>query len=295
MIELIKEKLAAYKAANQLEEEHAVKEILQDIALYGLWRTGFFDVAAFQGGTSLRILHGMNRFSEDLDFILQQPNPEFSWSGYLSGMLDCFTEFGLKSEILDKGKMDQRIKKALVKDNSIAGQLNLSFFRGNPARKQKIKLEIDVDPPPGSNFEYSYLDFPLDFEVCHQDLSSNFSLKIHALLCRPYLKGRDWYDFTWYVKQQVRPNLAHLQSALFQWGPWAQKRVIVDTQWLKEALTKKISSINWQDGVTDVERFLGLQEQHSLRLWDEKFFLHKVERLSFNFRAPQTTDQQNVQ
>jgi hypothetical protein len=118
-------------------------------------------------------------------------------------MLDCFKEFGLKSEVLNKSRMDQRVKKALIKDNSICNQLNLSFYRGNPSQTQKIKLEIDVDPPAGSNFEYTYLDFPLDFEVCHQDLSSNFSLKIHALLCRPYLKGRDWYDFSWYVKQGV--------------------------------------------------------------------------------------------
>lgn len=97
------------------------------------------------------------------------------------------------------------------------------FYRENPKKKQKIKLEIDVDPPANSHFEYSYLDFPLDFEVCHQDLSSNFALKIHALLCRPFLKGRDWYDFNWYVKQNTSPNLPHLQSALFQWGPWKGK------------------------------------------------------------------------
>jgi len=89
LIELIQERLASYNAANPLEEEYAVKEILQDIALYGLWRAGFFDIAAFQGGTSLRILHGMSRFSEDLDFILKQPDPDFSWLVYLQGMVSC--------------------------------------------------------------------------------------------------------------------------------------------------------------------------------------------------------------
>ncbi len=279
MIELIQERLTSYNAANQLEEEYAVKEILQDIALYGLWRAGFFDIAAFQGGTSLRILHGMSRFSEDLDFILKKPDPDFSWPVYLQGMVECFEEFGLKSEILDKGRMDQRIKKAQIKDNSICTQLNLSFFRENPARKQTIKLEIDVDPPEHSDFAYRYLDFPLDFEVCHQDLSSNFSLKIHALLCRPYLKGRDWYDFNWYVKQRVKPNLAHLQSALLQWGPWAGQQSKVDLKWLKQKLTDKIGGIDWQDAAMDVERFLKLQEQHSLKLWSVAFFLHKVEQL----------------
>lgn len=279
MIELIQERLASYNAANQLEEEYAVKEILQDIALYGLWRAGFFDIAAFQGGTCLRIVHGMGRFSEDLDFILKKPDPDFSWPVYLQGMVQCFEEFGLKSEILDKSRMDQRIKKAQIKDNSICHQLDLSFFRENPARKQTIKLEIDVDPPENSGFAYRYLDFPLDFEVCHQDLNSNFSLKIHALLCRSYVKGRDWYDFNWYVKQRVKPNLAHLQAALLQWGPWAGQEIKIDLKWLKQKLTDKIGRIDWQDAAMDVERFLRLQEQHSLKLWSVAFFLHKVEQL----------------
>ena len=247
--------------------------------MYGLWRTGFFEIAAFQGGTSLRILHGMARFSEDLDFILREPAPDFSWPPYLKGMTACFEEFGLKSEILAKDRMDQRIKKALIKDNSICNQLNLSFFRGNPARKQKIKLEIDVDPPANSSFKYSYLDFPLDFEVCHQDLSSNFALKIHALLCRPFLKGRDWYDFNWYVKQRVQPNFSHLQSALFQYGPWKEQEVVIDMKWLKETLADKIAEINWQDAAIDVERFIKPEEQYSLKLWSSKFFQHKVRQL----------------
>jgi hypothetical protein len=279
LIELIQEKLASYKAANQLAEEHALKEILQDIALYGLWRAGFFDLAAFQGGTSLRILYAMNRFSEDLDFILKIPDPDFTWSAYLNGMIGCFAEFGIQTEVLNKGRMGQRIKKALIKDNSICNQLNLSFFRGNPAQKHKIKLEIDVAPPGGSNFEYRYLDFPLDFEVCHQDLSSNFSLKIHALLCRPYQKGRDWYDFNWYVTQDVKPNFPHLQAALYQWGPWENQELKIDMQWLQKRLMEKIDQINWQNAAADVERFLGPQEQYSLKLWSDKFFLHKLDQL----------------
>ncbi len=279
MIQLIHQKLATYNVRNPLEEEHAVKEIIQEIALYGLWRSGFFNLAAFQGGTSLRILHGMNRFSEDLDFILQKPDMNFRWSKYLHGMITCFEEFGLQSEVLDKDKMDQRIKRAMIKNNSIGRQLNLSFFRDNPARKQKIKLEIDVNPPKNSNFAYSYLDFPLDFEVCHQDLESNFSLKIHALLCRPYLKGRDWYDFNWYIKQHIQPNLPHLQSALFQWGPWADQVITVNIQWLQNALTEKINAINWQDAVADVERFISPGELHSLALWSDRFFQNKTENI----------------
>ena len=279
MIDLIQKKLADYDAANQLEEAHGIKEILQDIALYGLWRADFFEVAGFQGGTSLRILYGMRRFSEDLDFILKVPDPEFAWPVYLQGLLGCFEEFGLRSEVLNKSRMDQRIKKALIKDNSICNQLNLSFYRGDPRQTQKIKLEIDVDPPANSDFEYTYLDFPLDFEVCHQDLSSNFSLKIHALLCRPYLKGRDWYDFNWYVKQGAQVNLPHLHAALVQWGPWENQRIDLNIKWLKHELTRKASSIDWQTAAVDVQRFIRPSEQHGLSLWSEKFFVHKIKNL----------------
>lgn len=279
MIELIQQQLDSYKASNPVEEEQATKEILQEVALYSLWRADFFEVAAFQGGTSLRILHKLPRFSEDLDFILKKPDPGFEWSGYLQQLQDGFEEFGLHSEVLDKSRMDQSVKKALLKDNSISKQLNLSFYRGHPEQKLKIKLEIDVNPPEGSSFEYSYLDFPLDFEVCHQDLGSNFALKIHALLCRPYLKGRDWYDFNWYVKHKVQPNLPHLQAALHQLGPWMDQSITVDMDWLHHAMMEKIASVDWKEAAMDVERFLKPAEKQSLTLWSEKFFQSKLENL----------------
>jgi predicted nucleotidyltransferase component of viral defense system len=279
MIELIQQRLDSYNASNPVEEEQATKEILQEVALYSLWRTGFFEVAAFQGGTSLRILHKLLRFSEDLDFILKEPDPGFEWGGYLQKLQDGFEEFGLQTEVLDKSRMDQSVKKAVLKDNSISNQLNLSFYRGHPEQKLKIKLEIDINPPEGSGYEYAYLDFPLDFEVCHQDLASNFSLKIHALLCRPYLKGRDWYDFNWYVKQKVQPNLPHLQAALYQFGPWKNESITVDMDWLHHSMMQKIASVDWKEAAMDVERFLKPAEKQSLTLWSEKFFQSKVENL----------------
>lgn len=279
MIELIQQRLDSYKASNPVEEEQATKEILQEVALYSLWRADFFEVAAFQGGTSLRILHKLPRFSEDLDFILKKPDPGFEWGSYLKKLQDGFEEFGLQTEVLDKSRMDQSVKKAVLKDNSISNQLNLSFYRGHPEQKLKIKLEIDINPPEGSGYEYSYLDFPLDFEVCHQDLASNFALKIHALLCRPYIKGRDWYDFNWYVKHKVQPNLPHLQAALPQLGPWKDQNITVDMDWLHHAMMKIIASINWKEAATDVERFLNPAEKQSLKLWSENFFQSKLENL----------------
>lgn len=281
MIELIQQRLDSYNAKNPIEAEQAIKEIIQEIALYALWRADFFDVAAFQGGTSLRILHKLPRFSEHLDFILKAGTPDFEWTPYLESLLECFEEFGLQSEALAKGQMDNRIKKAIIKDNSMANQLNLSLNRGNNQQKLRVKLEIDVNPPAGSGFEYSYLDFPLDFEVCHQDLASNFALKIHALLCRPYLKGRDWYDFNWYAKHKVSPNLSHLKNALIQYGPWVnQEGLQVNMQWLKKVLKEKINTVDWDDAKKDVTRFLNSAEQQSLRLWSERFFTERLEKLT---------------
>jgi len=278
MIEMIQRRLVGYRVGNPVAEQQATKEILQEIALYALWRAGFFEVAAFQGGTSLRILHGLPRFSEDLDFVLKAPDSEFDWSPYLEQLLIGLEAFGLRAEALDKSRMDQRVRKALIKDNSVCNQLDLAFHRGHE-KKIRIKLEIDVNPPEASGFDYSYLDFPLDFEVCHQDLGSNFSLKIHALLCRGYVKGRDWYDFTWYVKQQVRPNYELLRAALDQSGPWVGEDRITDRGRLVEALMEKVSEIHWPDAVEDVKPFLNPAEQESLRLWSERFFSKKVEGL----------------
>jgi len=279
MIDLIQKRLAEYKATSPLEEENALKEIVQEIILFSLWRADFFEVAAFQGGTSLRILHGLLRFSEDIDFILREPDPNFSWQPYLEGLVDTCQEFGIEPEVLDKSHMDRNVRAALIKDNSIANQLNLSFMNNRRDQKLTIKLEIDCNPPAGSGFEYKYLDFPVDFEVCHQDLSSNFALKMHALLCRPYLKGRDWYDFNWYIAQGITPNLELLKNALIQYGPWQGQVISVDRDWLVIELAKKISSINWKEAAADVERFLKPVEQKSLSLWGEKFYMNKLNKL----------------
>lgn len=279
MIELIKRRLEEYKAADALEEENALKEIVQEILLFALWRAGFFEVAAFQGGTSLRILHGLPRFSEDIDFILKEPDPAFSWKPFLDALEETSREFGIEPEVVDKAQMEGAIRAALIKDTSIANQLNLAFMGGQPGKKLKIKLEIDTNPPEGSGFEYSYLDFPMDYEVCHQDLGSNFSLKIHALLCRGYLKGRDWYDFSWYIAQDAVPNLPLLRNALIQYGPWEGQSPSVDVLWLANALREKIGIIDWSAAADDVRRFLRPVERSGLALWSERFFLGKVGKL----------------
>lgn len=280
MIDIIKEKLRQYDAANALEEGNAVKEILQEIALYALWRADFFEVALFQGGTSLCILHGLPRFSENLDFLLRTPDPDFDWSPYLKRLFEVYAQFGLKLDAQPKTQMDNVIRQALLKDDSIASQLDLSFTGAGRPKTIRIKLEIDVNPPTGSGEATSYLDFPADYEVRHQDLESNFALNIHALLCRGFLKGRDWFDFSWYVSRAVKPNFMLLQSALIQAGPWSDEVSLrVDMVWLKNALSSAIARIDWKEATEDVERFLRSVELKSVGLWNERFFLAKLDNL----------------
>lgn len=286
MIDLIRNRLAEYDPGNSIDEENALKEIVQEIILFALWRADFFRVAAFQGGTSLRILYGLNRFSEDIDFILREPNTGFQWQPFLENIAGTCEEFGIAPEVLDRQRMDNHVKTALIKDTSIASQLNFRFYSQPRGRKLTIKLEIDANPPAGSDFEYTYLSFPVDYEVCHQDLRSNFSLKIHALLCRPYLKGRDWYDFNWYIARGIAPNIGLLQNALVQHGPWRGQDVNVDRVWLENALRDRMTSIDWRDAAADVERFLKPVEQQSLQLWSERFYLHKLEQLRELLRQP---------
>jgi hypothetical protein len=281
MIEMLRKKLRDYGASNAIEEENASKEIIQEIALYALWRADFFDVALFQGGTSLRILHGLPRFSEDLDFLLRAPDPDFRWAPYLAALVEVFAQFGVKLEAHSKDKMDRAIREAIIKNDSIASQLDLSFAGTGRAKAIRIKLEIDTNPPAGSGEATTFLDFPADFEVRHQDLSSNFALKIHALLCRPYLKGRDWFDFSWYVANGIYPNLPFLASALQQAGPWkGQGSLNIDNEWLLSALKEKITAIEWQAAAADVGRFLRPTEAKSLSLWSERFFQAKLDQLA---------------
>ena len=279
MIDLLRRRLEKYSATNAVQEEQALKETLQEVALYALWRSGFFEIAAFQGGTSLRILHGLPRFSEDLDFILLKPDPAFEWSHYFKSLTDVLQQFGVRCELTDRSRMDKSVRQALLKDNSIGRQLDLSFFDANNPRKLKVKLEIDTTPPAGTDTSWHFLDFPMDFEVCAQDLPSNYALKLHALLCRPYLKGRDWFDFAWYCKQKIRPNLTHLARALNQAGPWKDQNPVVSAEWLGDTMTSKIKTINWPLAAQDVAPFLPAAEQLSLSLWSERFFADKVSKL----------------
>lgn len=280
MIELLQHRLDGYQAADALAEEQALKEILQELILYALWRNDFFQRAAFQGGTSLRIFYGLPRFSEDMDFILMKPDDGFSWQSVTDRVKQVLLEFGVTIELSDPRHDSGAVRRTMVKDDSLAGLLQVGFRDGEPGRKLRVKLEIDTNPPAGSSWQQHFPDFPADYMVITQDLPSNFALKLHALLCRPYLKGRDWFDFLWYVRRGTAPNLNHLSSALDQYGPWSGEGIQVDGSWLRTALRQRIESIDWRAAAADVEPFLATRERKSLDLWGRELFLDRVERMA---------------
>lgn len=278
---ILENRLKQYTPQSKQDELNALKEIFQEIALAALSRTDFFKYAAFQGGTCLRILYGLPRFSEDLDFILLKKNPDFQWSLFLQTMqLEC-EAYGLHLEAIDRSKVDSAIKKAFLKETSFGQSLTLSYPRNtSDTQSIQIKLEIDINPPEGSTFEVKYLDFPYPFSVTLQDRPSLFAGKCHALLCRKYVKGRDWFDFIWYVTQKTPINYDLLKHALYQTGPWEKQPAgTFSKNWISEQLHTKILSIDWTEAQQDVARFLKPRETESLKLWSTAFFVHYWEQL----------------
>lgn len=276
-LEIIQERLQAYQAKTKQEEENAIKEIAQEIALAGLSRTDFFKGAAFQGGTCLRILYNIKRFSEDLNFVMKEPCNHFAWKGYLEGLETEFTSFGLHCELMDRSEVSGTIKKAFIKDDSFGKVLNLGFKRKiSDTQKILIKLEIDINPPAGSTYSPHFLDYPYPFSILCQDPQSLFASKCHALLCREYIKGRDWFDFLWYVQRKTPINLSLLKNALEQFGPFKDSNVPISLEWLKMQLKLKIAEIDWSRAKQDVENFVMQSERHHLNAWSTALFEHVV-------------------
>ncbi len=277
-IKIIQDRLDSYHCKTALEEELALREITQEVALASLARTDFFMFAAFHGGTCLRIFYGSNRFFEDFDFILKEPDKSLDLQSYLKGLLNELLAYGYELELTDRSKDKMAVKKAFLKDASIGKLLQLSYLKADRSmRKIRIKLEIDTNPPAESNYETKYLDFPFVSSVTVQDLPSMFAGKLHALLCREYAKGRDWYDFIWYTSRGAEINYQFLASALKQQGPWQGQEVKVDRDWVLKALRERICSLNWQEARDDIRRFVRQNELPSIELWSKDFFLDRLE------------------
>jgi hypothetical protein len=275
-----KAKLKDYAPANALEQELALGEVLQSLVLASLSRSGFFGEALFHGGTCLRMIHRLPRFSEDLDFLLKRPDPVFRWTRYLDAVRrDCAME-GVQFETRDPPARESAVRKVWLKTDSVGAVMEFTLpYPRISGQKLRIKLEVDTNPPAGSGVETHYLLFPTTFAVTVQDLPSAFATKTHALLCRPYVKGRDWYDFLWFAARRVRPRMDVLSNAIQQQGPWAGEAVGVDADWYLARMREAIRRIDWSRAVQDVQRFLPLREQEGLRHWNAEFFLYHLDRM----------------
>ena len=279
-VKLIQDRLDSYNCKSSIEEEHAIREITQEVVLAALGRTDFFKHAIFQGGTCLRIFYGLNRFSEDMDFILKETNKNFSLQPHIQAVSDELDAYGYGIEIMDRSRADIAVRKVFLKDDSLGKVLQLQYVdKSGPPKKIRIKLEVDANPPSGSGMEIKYVDFPFVSSVVVQDKPSLFAGKIHALLCREYVKGRDWYDFLWYTSQDIGINYEFLSSALRQQGPWQDEDIHVDLKWCLEHLEEKISSIDWAEAREDVRRFIKVSEQPSLELWSKELFLSQLRKI----------------
>lgn len=279
-ITIIQERLKTYSPLSKQEELNALKEIYQEIALAGLARSNFFKLAAFQGGTALRIVHQLKRFSEDLDFTLLEPSESFQWRNFLKAIEVEFNSFGVKLEIKDRADAKGAIKTAFLKEDSFARILELTYDRlPSDSQKITIKLEIDTRPPEGSDFENTFLIYPYPFSILIQDFPSLFAGKCHALLCRKYEKGRDWFDFLWYLSKKTAINSLLLKNSLYQLGSYKGMDIPFNQKWLREEFEKKINSMDWKVARRDVENFLRPEDRKFVENWGKELFLQQIEKI----------------
>ncbi|MBL7663838.1 MAG: nucleotidyl transferase AbiEii/AbiGii toxin family protein [Bacteriovoracaceae bacterium] len=279
MKDIIQNRLDNYYEKKTPEDElNALKEITQEVALYALYKVGFFEKACFIGGTCLRIVHDLDRFSEDLDFSTRSTAMDFNLDMYLEKAMVVMKPYGYDLNIDDKDLNDKSVQGRFLKDDSIKKVLTFKH-RQDERQKIKIKVEIDTNPPIGAVEKVEYIGFPEDYSILAYDIPSLMSGKIHALLCREYSKGRDWYDFSWYVKNRYVPNLKLLENALKQLGPWKGEDLHLDESFLKEELLKRVKSLNWPDIKADVRKFLRAEQAQSLELWSLDFFEDKIKKL----------------
>lgn len=278
--------LARYNPRNNEERESEIKEIIQEIALAGLSRGGFFDKAAFYGGTCLRIFHGLNRFSEDLDFALLEKDPSFKLDAYFPALEKEFASYGIGVDIEPKKKgNDSEVQSAFLKGNTLT--LMMSFFpQSEEARrvvsnqKTKIKFEIDTDNPRGGVTEFRYRMLPAPYEVQVFDEATLFAGKIHAVICREYrnhVKGRDYYDYLFYIGKGIRFNLPYLENKLKNTGGKIAEDETLTIEKVKELLRDKFESVDYESAKGDVANFI--TDKDSLAFWKKELFLSTLHDL----------------
>lgn len=248
-------------------------EVMQEIILAGLYRGGFFNKAAFYGGTCLRIFHGMKRFSEDMDFSLIQSDKDFHLEEYFPAIINEFNAAGKDVVISKKEKRTfGRVESAFLKDNTAVYDLKFQT-----QKSIKIKIEVDVDPPMKFDTEQKLLLLPYSFMTRCFVLSDLYAGKMHALVFRKWkqrVKGRDWYDFEWYVRNGIKLNFNHLQERIKQFdGIEMNKEQFLDK--LKERLTN-----------TDIEMVKRdvlpfIKNSDELEIWSNDYFLQLADMVKF--------------
>ena len=280
---MIKEWLESYNPVNRDEATSALREIMQEVALAGLFRSGFYDKAAFYGGTALRIFYGLDRFSEDLDFSLLEENADFSFQSYTEAVIAEFQAQGMQVTIAEKVKTAQsNVESAFLKSETIWKELVLESIIPEEHIEQiariKIKIEVDKRPPLGFSTEEKLLTKPFSFYVKCFTLPDLFAGKMHALLFRQWknnVKGRDWYDMEWYIRKGIPLNLDHFLLRAKGSGNW-KKDTITEVE-LRELLSKRIGTVDLNRAKEDISRFI--KDPQALNVWSPKYFHDLVEKL----------------
>lgn len=273
----IQQMLAGYELHTVHDHENALKEIIQEIALLGLWRSKFYEKAVFYGGSALRILHKLDRFSEDLDFSLIQPDPDFDIKKYLGAIKTELELWGFEVLAAEKDKKTQStIDSAFIKANTLIHVLKINSNLGTHKNAvMKIKLEIDHDPATGFTTDLKYHLHPIPFTIKTMILPCLFAGKMHALLCRTtriHVKGRDWYDLIWFVKNNIPCDLHYLKNKMAQTGHVDFSAVLTKER-LVELISEKIREIDFSLAKKEVEPFLRASgRKDELNLWSDAFF-----------------------
>ena len=283
----IEQMLKNYQIENIYDQKNAMKEIMQEIVLCGLSRAGFFQKAAFYGGTALRIFYGLDRFSEDLDFSLVTADPDFDLTVYFPVLEKEVRAFGLHVTIQEKEKTkESNIRSAFLKGNT--KEHLLLFYAdedlaGSVARSEliKIKFEVDINPPEYAGFEHKYRLLPTPYEVNLYDMPSLFAGKIHAVLCRAWksrIKGRNLYDYVFYLSRGSAVNQKHLRARLLQSG-FISEDVECTLPELRHMLYERFDTIDFRQAKQDVEPFI--RDTASLNMWNADFFKQITAGLHF--------------
>lgn len=275
---IIEQMLIAYDEQPPWDKKNVVKEIMQEMVLCGLSRAGFFKETALYGDTVLRIFYGLDRFSEDLDFSLKTKKDDFDLSAYFPVLEKEIAAFGLHVDITEKVKsVESQVQSVFLKGNT---KEHLLLFYGDHAlsgihagEKIRIKFEVDTNPPAHANFEHQYRLLPSPYEVALYDAPSLFAGKIHAVLCRNWksrVKGRDLYDYVFFLARNTPVNLDHLRARLQQSGyPSLNERFTLAD--LKTHLSRRFETIDYNQAKDDVIPFI--RNLDSLQVWSANFFI----------------------